>query len=110
MSVAKSIAFAALASMAFIGAASARDPVFRAKIEAPVAERTRVIAQNTIWTCNGDTCLARPSHAASVRACRQLAREVGARVTAYGPEGDQLTADEIARCNGEDGATQQARN
>jgi hypothetical protein len=45
-----------------------------------------------------------------VRACRQLVREIGARVTAYGPEGDELTAEEIARCNGERPAAQQAAN
>jgi hypothetical protein len=45
----------------------------------------------------------------SVRACRQFARESGARVVSYGAEGDELTADEIARCNGEQ-AQQQAAN
>ena len=99
-----------LASAGFAGAAYARDPVFTVKLEAPVAEQTRVIAQSTVWTCEGDTCRARPSHASSVRACRQFVRESGARVTAYGPEGDELTADEIARCNGEQPATQQAAN
>jgi hypothetical protein len=34
----------------------------------------------------------------------------GVRVTAYGPEGAELDADEIARCNGEAPATQEARN
>lgn len=106
----RSLAIALLASASFAGAAYARDAVFTVKLEAPVAEQTRVIAQNTVWTCEGDTCRARPSHASSVRACRQFAREIGARITSYGPEGDELTADEIARCNGEASATQQAAN
>ncbi len=110
MTAVKSILFAALASVAFAGPAFARDPVFTVKLEAPLAEQTRVIAQNAIWTCEGDTCLARPNHASNVRSCRQFVREAGARVSAYGPEGDQLTADEIARCNGDAGASQQARN
>jgi predicted TIM-barrel enzyme len=109
MSAAKSILVAAVLSMGFIGAASARDAVFTVKLEQPVAEQTRVIAQNTIWTCNGDTCRARPDHAATVRSCRQFVRELGARVTAYGPEGDELTAEQLARCNG-DSSTEQARN
>lgn len=109
MSALKSLLIAAVVTTAFAGAAYARDEVFTAKLEAPVAERTRVIALNTIWTCEGDTCLARPDHSVSVRSCRQFAREADARVTSYGYEGDQLTADEIARCNGES-VTQQARN
>lgn len=105
----KSFAVAALASVAFVGAAYARDAVFTIKIETPVAETTRYIASNTVWTCEGDTCRARPTHASSVRACRQFVRESGARVISYGPEGGELTADEIARCNGQE-ASQQASN
>lgn len=107
---ARSLTIALLASISFAGAAYARDPAFTVKLEAPVAEETRVIAQNTLWTCAGDTCRARPHHASSVRACRQFVRESGRRVTAYGPEGDELTAGEIARCNGETPVTQQATN
>ena len=110
MNTARSIFFAALASVALAGPAFARDAVFTVKLEAPVAEQTRIIAQNTIWTCEGDTCLARPGHASNVRSCRQFVREAGIRVSAYGPEGDSLTADELARCNGAATATQQARN
>ena len=111
MSAIKSLVLAALLSAGFAGVAYARDPVFSVKLEAPVAARTQVIAVNTLWTCDGDTCLARPSHAATVRSCRQFVHHAGnVRVTAYGPEGNELTADEIARCNGDAGATQQARN
>jgi hypothetical protein len=110
MSAIKSLLVAALASTAFIGAAYARGAVFTAKLEAPVAAHTRVIAQSTIWNCDGDTCLARPTHAVSVRACRQLTHQLGARVTAYGAEGAELNADEIARCNGDNQPSQQARN
>jgi hypothetical protein len=110
MSALRTILVAAVVSAGFVGAAYARDPVFTVKLEAPVAEQTRVIAQNTVWNCSGDTCLARPTHAASVRACRQFVRESGARVSGYGPAGNELDADEIARCNSEAPASQQARN
>lgn len=106
----RTIMLAAVLSAGFTGAAFARDAVFTVKLEAPVAEETRVITLNTIWTCEGDTCIARADHSASVRACRQFVRELDARVTAYGPEGDELTAEEIARCNGDTPATQQAQN
>lgn len=110
MSVLKSLVIAAVVSAGFAGVAYARDPIFTVKLEAPVAEQTRVIAVNTLWSCEGDTCLARPGHAATVRSCRQFVREAGGvRVTAYGPEGGELTAEELARCNGEV-QTQQAAN
>ncbi|MBL8544703.1 MAG: hypothetical protein JNJ63_12925 [Hyphomonadaceae bacterium] len=107
MSAVRTLVFAALASVSFAGSAFAGDTVFTAKLESPLAAPARVITLNTVWNCEGDTCRARPNHASTVRACRQFAHEVGARVVAYGPEGAQLSADEIARCNGE---TQQARN
>lgn len=111
MSVLKSLVVAAVISVGFAAPAFARDAVFTAKLEAPVAEQTRVIAQNTIWTCEGDTCRARADHAVTVRACRQLSREAGdVRIVAYGIEGRELSADEIARCNGDASATQQAQN
>jgi hypothetical protein len=111
MSVVRSLVIAAVVSAGFAGAAYARDPVFTVKLEAPVAEDTRVIAVNTIWSCEGDTCIARPSHASTVRACRQFIREAGdVRVVAYGPEGAELTAEEIARCNGDIAPAQQAQN
>ena len=109
MSAIRSILVAAVVSASFVGAAYARGDVFTAKLETPVTEQTRVIAVNTLWTCTGDTCLARPDHGANVRSCRQFVREAGSRVTAYGSEGDQLTADELARCNG-DIQAQQASN
>lgn len=109
MSVIRTFVLAAVISAGFAGAAYARDPVFTIKVEAPVADaQTRVIANNAVWTCEGDTCLARPNHRATVRACRQFVRESGARVISYGSEADQLTADEIARCNGETPALQAA--
>ncbi len=105
----RSLVLSALIGVVLVGPAFARDPVFTARLEAPLAAGVRVIAQNTVWSCDGDTCRSRPSHGASVHACRQFVRESGARVLAYGPEGGELTADELARCNG-DTASQEARN
>ena len=111
MSVVRSILIAALASASFAGVAYARaDAVFTAKLAAPVAEQTRIIADSAVWTCSGDTCLARSSHAVSVRSCRQFVREAGAPVTSFGSPNEELSADELARCNGEAPSTQEARN
>lgn len=101
MSAVKSLFFAAVISFGFVGAAQARD-VFTVKLASPVAAQAQIIAQNTVWNCDGDTCLARPNHASTVRSCRQLLRELGdARIVSYGPEGASLSGDEIARCNGD---------
>lgn len=111
MSALKSLLVAALLTTGLVGAAYARDQVFTLRLAQPVAEHTRVIALNAVWNCSGDTCTAHVSHDASVRACRQFAHQAGdVRVISYGPEGAQLSADEIARCNGETPATQQASN
>jgi hypothetical protein len=108
MNAVRTIALAAALSVGFAGAAFARNPVFTATLDT-ASQEARVIAQNTIWNCEGATCVARADHAVSVRACRQLVRETGGRVVSYGTEEHQLTADEIARCNG-DAVTQQAAN
>lgn len=111
MSVVRSLVFAAVISAGLTAPAFARDPVFTIKLAEPVANQTQVIAQNTLWNCDGDTCRARADHAVSVRACRQFVRQAGdVRVIAYGSENRELTAEEIARCNGEAPATQQAQN
>ncbi|MEJ0060163.1 MAG: hypothetical protein WDM79_11540 [Terricaulis sp.] len=107
---AKTLLIAALFGAGFTGAAFARDQVFTARLAAPVTEQTRVIALDTLWSCEADACRAIAHHEATVRSCRQFVREAGQAVTAYGPEGAELSADEIARCNGDTGATQQARN
>lgn len=110
MSVVRSLLVAAVISAGLTGAALAREGVHTVKLDAPVAQQTRVISQNTIWTCEGDTCRARANHGVSVRACRQFVRQAGdVRIVAYGSDSRELSADEIGRCNGET-ATQQARN
>ena len=108
MTTFKSIIFAAVLSTAFAGAAYAQGSTFTAKVEGQAAQ-TRLIAINTMWNCSGDTCVAHPNHAVSVRACRQFAHQAGVRVTAYGSEQQQLSSEELARCNG-DQDVQQARN
>lgn len=106
----RSIFVAAALVAGLASPAYARGDVFTVKLETPVPERTRIITQNTIWTCEADTCRARPNHASTVRSCRQFVRELGSRVTAYGPQDNELTEDEIARCNGVAPAAQHAEN
>ena len=107
---AKTVVFAATFSAGLAGAAFARDAVFTARLAQP-AQQTRFIADNAVWNCEADTCVARLGHSASVRTCRQFVREAGIAVTAYGPAEAQLSAAELARCNARIASqTQQARN
>ncbi|MBL8548573.1 MAG: hypothetical protein JNJ73_01205 [Hyphomonadaceae bacterium] len=97
LSVVKSVAVAAVLSAAFAAPAFARGEVFTARLQAPAGSE-RVIAQSTVWSCLGDSCVARPDHASSVRACRAFVREAGP-VTAYGPDNARLNEQELAACN-----------
>lgn len=112
MSALRSIVAAAVMSAAFVAPAFARD-VYTIRLASPVAEQTRIIALNTIWDCEGDTCLARADHGANVRSCRQFVRQAnGLRIASYGSASQQLSDDEVARCNGEtrqSSANQQAQ-
>jgi len=100
MSIVRSAVIAVLMTAGLAGVAHARGELATIRLAAPVEARTEVIASNTLWICNGDTCLARPNHGISVRACRQFIRQAGAvQVASYGDERRQLNADEIARCN-----------
>lgn len=101
MNALRSIVAAAVMSAAFVAPAMARD-LYTIKLAAPVAEQTRIIALNTIWDCNGDTCLARADHGVNVRSCRQFVRQAdGLRIASYSSASQQLSADELSRCNGE---------
>ena len=95
----KTLVVAAILGAAFTGSAFARDQVFTAKLANPVAAPTRVIAESTVWNCQGDTCTAVAHHASTVHDCRLFVREAGP-VVAYGPEAEALSSDQIARCNG----------
>ena len=91
------LAAAAFASLAATPAL-ARDRDFSARLATPVSEHTRVIAERTVWQCEGDTCRAVADHPSTVRTCRSFVREAGP-VTAYGFAGGELNAEQLAQCN-----------
>jgi tRNA C32,U32 (ribose-2'-O)-methylase TrmJ len=105
---AKTVLAALLLAAGLSSPAFARDQILTARLAQPLASPSRVIAQNTIWSCEGDSCRAVARHAATVRACRQFVREAGP-VLAYGPEQAGLSAEDIALCNGQSAAQTQAQ-
>jgi hypothetical protein len=79
--------------------AFATGTAFTATLEAPVAERTRIVADGAVWVCQDASCSALLNRSTpTVRACKQLVRETG-RLTAYSNGTLSLTSDEVAECN-----------
>lgn len=106
----RSLVSAAALALFSASAAYADSDIFTVQLQAPTSETT-VAARNTVWTCEGEICRARPNHAVSVSACRALAREVGP-VASYGTDERQLTEEQLAACNSSarTSSTQQAQN
>ena len=92
-------ACAALATISFAGVAMADDPI-TAKLQAPVAAKTKLIAGGAVFVCEGDTCLAAaPSSRTYASAtCKELAKSVGA-VASFGGARKQLDDEKLGACN-----------
>lgn len=88
---------AALAAFALAGVAHAGE-VVTAQLAAPLANPQKVVAASVVWNCEGAQCVGVMRERPNVRACRQLAREVGA-LAAFGAEGQKLDEQDIASCN-----------
>ncbi|MDB5448651.1 MAG: hypothetical protein JWQ97_3968 [Phenylobacterium sp.] len=89
---------AAAAMFAMASAAVAAEPVV-AKLQAGGGAQ-KPVAGGAVFECLGDVCASRTPSAdtASVRGCKELARQVGA-MTAFGPSSRPLSADQLATCN-----------
>lgn len=92
-------ACAALVSVSFAGAALADDPI-TAKLQNPVAAKTKLIAGGAVFMCEGDTCLAAApsSRTYATSTCKELAKTVGA-VSSFGGVRKQFEAAKIEQCN-----------
>ncbi|WP_336987340.1 CC_3452 family protein [Altererythrobacter aquiaggeris] len=86
--------FAATVSPALAG----QGVYYRAELAAPV-ENTREVVGGVLWICEGTSCIAGKGGSRAASMCKRVAREFGdvTRFTA-GPDG--LSADNIAKCNG----------
>ncbi|MDQ2860963.1 MAG: hypothetical protein M3T55_09615 [Pseudomonadota bacterium] len=89
----------AVFSLSLAGAATA-DSRIMATLEAPGAGHAKLIAAHAVWNCESGTCVAAlaPDDAASVSACKDLAKQVG-RLTAYAADRKALDASALAKCN-----------
>jgi hypothetical protein len=71
---------------------------YTAKLTAPAGE-SRVVAGGVAWTCEGEMCVANKAASRPLRVCRGLNRKFG-EVVMFKVEGEEIAADELAKCNG----------
>lgn len=92
-------ACAALVTVSFAGAALADDAI-TAKLQAPVAQKTKFIAGGAMFNCEGDTCVAAAptSQTLAAATCKTIAKNVGA-VATFGNSRRSLDADKLGACN-----------
>ena len=86
------------ASLALPALAADGPAHYRAELAAP-AEEAKVVAGGLLWLCEGNQCRAGKDNSRPLTVCRKLARETSA-VTRFTVAGEDLAADELARCNG----------
>jgi len=94
---------AALAALvlgvSFAGVAEAGDRVFTATLAQPLSQPSRPIAGEAVWRCEGAACTVTSARSLGVSVCRQLGRRTRSVIIAFGAGDDQLSAEDLARCN-----------
>ena len=89
------------AALSLAGTAIAQAPAaIRVTMAAPVAQAGPVQAMATRWACAGTVCTGPVVNArlGDARACREVAKAVGAVAGYVGTRGE-LNADDLAKCN-----------
>ena len=97
-------------SFANAGAALAADPVV-AKLQQPVAAKTKLIAGGALFLCEGASCVASApvSKTYALTTCKDLAKSFGA-IASFGAEQKQFDDQRLAQCNAAAATTQVAKN
>ena len=90
---------AAVAAILSISSAAAAEPVL-AKLQTATSGASKPVAGGAVFEWLGDVCASRTPSAdtATVRGCKELARQVGA-VSSFGAASKPLAADQLAACN-----------
>lgn len=90
------VTFGVATSAAPVNAAS--NAYYTASLAAP-ASADRTVAGGVAWACAGSTCVANKASARPLRVCRGLNRKFG-EIVAFKVDGEDLAAEELAKCNG----------
>jgi hypothetical protein len=90
---------AAAAAIFSIASTAMAEPVV-AKLAASTSGAVKPVAGGAVFECLGDVCASRApsSDTASIRGCKELARQVGG-VNTFGPSSKPLSAEQLASCN-----------
>ena len=90
---------AAAAAIFSIASSAMAEPVI-AKLQVSAAGAVKPVAGGAVFECLGDVCASRAPSAdtASIRGCKELARQVGG-VNTFGPSSKPLSPDQLASCN-----------
>ncbi|CAN7642375.1 hypothetical protein LJR225_005005 [Phenylobacterium sp. LjRoot225] len=93
------ITLAAAAAIFSIASGAMAEPVV-AKLTASTSGAVKPVAGGAVFECLGDVCASRApsSDTASIRGCKELARQVGG-VTNFGPPSKPLTSEQLSSCN-----------
>ena len=92
-------ACAALVTVSFAGAALADDAI-TAKLQAPVAQKTKFIAGGAVFLCEGDTCVAQAptSQTFAAATCKAVAKNAGP-LASFGGARKSFDAEKLGACN-----------
>jgi len=90
---------AAAVALFSIASGAMAEPVV-AKLAASTSGAMKPVAGGAVFECLGDVCASRTpsSDTATVRGCKELARQVGGMST-FGASSKPLSADQLAACN-----------
>jgi hypothetical protein len=90
---------AAAAAIFAVASGAVAEPVV-AKLTVSTTSPVKPVAGGAVFECLGDVCASRAPSAdtASVRGCKELARQVGG-VSNFGLSSKPLSAEQLASCN-----------
>jgi len=93
-------ACAAIVTVSIAGSAFAESDAIVAKLQSPVATKTKFIAGGAVFQCEGDSCIAAAptSQTLAASTCKIVAKTVGT-VVSFGDAGRQLDAGKLGSCN-----------
>ncbi len=93
-------AAAAFLTLAIAGQAAAAEQVVTAKLEQPVAERTKLVAGGAVFWCEGAECIANTTNSRTfiTATCKDLAGKFGA-IAAFTDSRKSFDAERLSTCN-----------
>ncbi|MBY8828287.1 CC_3452 family protein [Hephaestia mangrovi] len=91
-------ALVAAAAMVSPAAAQARAAGYYTAIPAAAPSEASYVTRNTLWSCNGGTCVAQKAADRPQFVCERIAKSVG-KLDSFSAGGEALDADALAKCN-----------